>query len=73
MKNRYDYPPGLFGIGFVAAAYSATPIDVQPKETQPVFDGRGQMIAETQSEPRKSKKFRRGRLSRSGSGTIQRQ
>jgi hypothetical protein len=61
MKNRYDYPPGLFGIGFIAAGYTARPVDVQPKETRPVFDGQGQITIESQSEPRKSKKLRRQR------------
>lgn len=71
MKNRYNYPPGLFGIGFIAAGYSARPVDVQRKETRPGFGVRGEITTESQSEPRKSKKFRRGSVS--GSGTIQRQ
>jgi hypothetical protein len=72
MKNRYNYPPGLFGIGFIAAGYSARPVDVQTKETRPVFDGRGEITTESQSEPKKQK-VQAWQRKRSGSGTRRRQ
>lgn len=57
MKNRYNYPPGLFGIGFIAAGFSARPIDVQPEETRARCNGPGQTIAKSHSDQPKAKKI----------------
>jgi hypothetical protein len=58
MKNKYEYPPGLFGLGFIAAGSTAKPPCVQPKNAQLASDEASQIRTEAPSEPISNKRFR---------------
>jgi hypothetical protein len=58
MKNRYEYLPGLFGLGFIAAGCTVKSTYMRSKNTLLVCDGASEITTEAQPERIKRKRSR---------------